>query len=181
MAGPRAAARRLRRGGARPRRYARRGSRVHGEGTAGDHLGGAGALLSQGEIEEDRGHLAAARERFDSVVESYPDSELVAEARLHLAEHRRAHDSHVAAFEDGRHGLDLNGGRGRVAGGTDACGDLGVKVKCVKIFQKIILWLIRFRVPAGIQLENIARASNKKSPGCIPGLTMMSFVSRNSG
>ena len=47
-----------------------------------DHLGGAGALLSQGEIEQARGHLAAARERFDGVVESYPDSELVAEALM---------------------------------------------------------------------------------------------------
>jgi tetratricopeptide (TPR) repeat protein len=47
-----------------------------------DHPAAAEALLNQGEIEQARGHLAAGRERFDEVVERFPDAEVVPAALL---------------------------------------------------------------------------------------------------
>jgi len=47
-----------------------------------DHPAGARALLSQGEIELARGHLAAAHECFDGVVAGFPQALEVAEALL---------------------------------------------------------------------------------------------------
>lgn len=84
----------------------------------------------------------------------------------------QAHD--VAAFEDRRHGLDLDGGRGRVACGTDACGDLGVKVEGVKIFQKINPLVVAILIKANSNF--MRRLQIKKAPDSFRSFTMMSFV-----
>jgi len=71
----------------------------------------------------------------------------------------QAHD--VLAGHDLRNRLGLNGGRSDITRRHDASRDLGVKLETCEI-HKILFFLCY-----------------KKSPGCIPGLTMMmSLVNR---